>query len=104
MKITYVLFFLFVIPQAVSHSFATIIVIRAFAGVFGGVLLNCLACFVADMWLTDAERDLYITLFIFIYVAGVTMGPAFGALVAILNWRWWVSVFRTLSRGFQKVI
>lgn len=76
------------VPQAVAQSFATIIVTRAFAGVFGGVLLNCLACFVADIWLTDAERDLGITLFIFIYISGVTLGPAFGALVAVLDWRW----------------
>ncbi|KAL8953315.1 MAG: hypothetical protein Q9222_000839 [Ikaeria aurantiellina] len=64
------------------------VVTRFFAGVFGGVLMNCLACFVADMWLTDAERDLYISLFIAVYLAGVTVGPAFGAIVAFLEWRW----------------
>ena len=88
LQITYALFFLFVIPQAVARSFATVIVTRVFTGVFGGVLMNCLACFVADMWLTDVERDLYITLFILIYVAGVTIGPTFGAIVAVLEWRW----------------
>ena len=87
-KVTYALFFLFVIPQAVAHSFATTIVTRALAGLFGGVLLNCLACFVADMWLTEADRDLGITMFILIYISGVTMGPAFGAIAAVLDWRW----------------
>ncbi|KAL8712569.1 MAG: hypothetical protein Q9220_003100 [cf. Caloplaca sp. 1 TL-2023] len=86
--ITYALFLLFVVPQAVAQSFATVVVTRVFAGVFGGVLMNCLACFVADTWLDDAERDLYITLFILVYLAGVTVGPAFGALVAVLQWRW----------------
>ena len=55
---------------------------------FGGILLNCLACFVADIWLTDRERDLHITLFILVYLSGVTIGPAFGAIVAVLSWRW----------------
>ena len=50
--------------------------------------MNCLACFVADTWLTDTDRDLYISLFILIYLSGVTMGPAFGAIDAVLNWRW----------------
>ena len=64
------------------------VVSRVFAGVFGGVLMECVACFVADMWLTDTERDLPMTIFMFIYIAGVTMGPAFGALIAVLQWRW----------------
>ena len=73
-----------------ARSFVTLIVTRTFAGVFGGTLLNCLACFVADMWLTDAERDFWLTLFVLIYVGGVTLGPTFGALVAVLEWRWYV--------------
>ena len=64
------------------------VVTRAFAGFFGGVLMECLACFIADMWLTDTERDLPMTVFMCFYVAGVTAGPAFGALVSVLEWRW----------------
>ncbi|KAI4170326.1 MAG: hypothetical protein LQ343_005079 [Gyalolechia ehrenbergii] len=77
-----------VIPQAVAQNFATLLVSRAFAGTFGGILQNTMEQFSADLWLTEKQRDLPVTLYTYVYVAGVTLGPAFGAIVSELSWRW----------------
>ncbi|KAL8937594.1 MAG: hypothetical protein Q9216_004352 [Gyalolechia sp. 2 TL-2023] len=87
-KLLYALFSIMVIPQAVAQNFATLLVSRALAGTFGGILQNTMEQFSADLWLTEQERDLPITLYTYVYVAGVTLGPAFGAIVSRLSWRW----------------
>ena len=89
-QVVYTLFTLFVVPQAVVPNYATLIVIRAIAGALGGILQNAVELFIADTWLTDEERNLPITLFIFVYEAGVTLGPVFGAICSKLCWRWYV--------------
>ena len=76
-----------------APNFATINITRIIAGSLGGILMNSLECFIADTWLTDPERDLPVTLFVFVYVVGITLGPAFGAIAAVLNWRWCVYPF-----------
>ena len=76
-----------IIPQSVTQSFATLLVGRTIAGTFGGMLLNTLEQFAAEFWLTDEQRNLLITLYTYVYVAGVTLGPAFGAIVEKLSWR-----------------
>ena len=78
------------IPQAVAPNFATLIVTRAIAGSFGGILMDSLECFIADTWLTDPERDLPVTIFVCVYLLGICLGPVLGALVAVLYWRWYV--------------
>ena len=77
-----------IIPQAVAPNFVTMLVTRAIAGFFGGIVLNAMEIFIADMWLTDDKRNLPITLFTFLYIAGVTLGPALSAIVKVLSWRW----------------
>ena len=77
-----------VIPQAVATDFATLLVCRAIAGAFGGILQNAMETIIADIWRTDDGRNLPITIYTFSYVAGVTLGPALGALVRHLLWRW----------------
>ena len=72
------------------------LVTRVISGGFGGILMNSLECFIADIWLTDPERDLPVTVFVFVYVAGITLGPTLGAVVAMLSWRWYV-YYLTLS-------
>ncbi|KAL8770086.1 MAG: hypothetical protein Q9209_004124 [Squamulea sp. 1 TL-2023] len=86
--ILYLLFTAFVIPQALAQNFATLLVVRAIAGTFGGVLQNVLEQTAADIWATDKARNLPITLYTFAYVGGVTLGPALGAIVSNISWQW----------------
>lgn len=76
------------IPQALATNFATLLITRTIAGICGGTLQNAMDIFIADIWLTDKQRNLPITLFILVLTAGVTLGPAFGAISGSLSWRW----------------
>ncbi|KAL8710238.1 MAG: hypothetical protein Q9220_005169 [cf. Caloplaca sp. 1 TL-2023] len=38
--------------------------------------------FAADLWLADKDRNLPVTLYTYVYVAGVTLGPALGAVLS----------------------
>ncbi|KAG6993821.1 hypothetical protein G7Y79_00050g085580 [Physcia stellaris] len=86
--LSYLVFTIMVIPQAVAPNFATLLVGRAIAGALGGVLQNAMETFIADIWLTDEERNIPVTLYTLVLTAGVTLGPAFGAIVEVLSWRW----------------
>lgn len=86
--IVYLLFTIFVIPQALAHNFATLLIARTIAGALGGILQNVPEPLITDMWLTDAERNLPVTLYVLALVGGVTLGPPFGAIAGQLNWRW----------------
>ena len=77
-----------VIPQALATNFATLLVVRVIAGILGGTLQNAMDIFVADIWLTDKQRNVPVTLFILVLTAGVSLGPAFGAISSSLSWRW----------------
>ena len=87
-QLSYVAFTIFVIPQAVAPNFATLLVARAIAGGFGGILQNAMDMFIADIWLTDEDRNLPITIYILALISGVTLGPVFGAITHDLSWRW----------------
>ena len=78
-----------VIPQAVAPNFTTLLVSRAIAGALGGVLQNAMETFVADIWLTDEDRNIPVALYTLVLLAGVTLGPALGAIVEVLSWRWY---------------
>lgn len=87
-KILYLVFTAMVIPQALAQNFATLLVVRAIAGLVGGVLQNLLEQVAPDVWATDKQRNLPITLYTFVYISGVTLGPVLGAVVHELSWRW----------------
>lgn len=97
--LSYIAFTILVIPQAVATNFATLLAIRAISGALGGILQNAMEMFVADIWLTEEDRNLPITLYTLVLVAGVTLGPVFGAIVNDLSWRWyvWAQSQRTIS-------
>ena len=77
-----------IVPQAVAQNFGTLLVTRAIAGFFGGIVQNAMEIFIADMWLTDDKRNLPMTLFTFLYISGFTLGSILDAIVKILSWRW----------------
>ncbi|KAL8874723.1 MAG: hypothetical protein Q9198_006829 [Flavoplaca austrocitrina] len=84
----YLSFTTMVIPQALAQNFATLLVVRAIAGFVGGVLQNVLEQVAPEIWTTEKERNLPITIYTFVYVSGVTLGPVLGAIVHDLSWRW----------------
>jgi MFS family permease len=85
----YVLFILFVIPQAVTPNFSTFIVCRFIAGCSGGVLQNVMDGIIADMWDEPPQRSLPVSSYVFALLAGVSIGPVFGALIIQrLEWCW----------------
>ena len=57
-----------IVPQAVAQNFETLLVTRAIAGFFGGIIQNAMEIFIADMWLTDDKRNLPMTLFTFLCI------------------------------------
>lgn len=87
--IYYGLFTISIIPQALAQNFATLIVVRVFAGALGGIVQNSVECTIADTWSDSKEQSLPITLFILVFVGSFTAGPVIGAGIASrLNWRW----------------
>jgi MFS family permease len=87
--ICYGLFTAFVIPQAVTPNFLTLIVCRFFAGCCGGVLQDVMDGIIADIWEGATQRSLPVTIYVFSLLAGVTLGPVIGgAIVSTLYWRW----------------
>lgn len=87
--ITYMIFLIFIIPQAVAENFATFIVCRFFAGCCGAVLQDAMDGIIADIWAKATQRSLPVSCYVFALLAGVSVGPVVGgAIVLRLNWRW----------------
>lgn len=88
-QISYALFVLFVIPQAVARNFATLVVCRFVCGCFGGVIQDVMDGMIADIWPGPVQRSLPVTVYVFSLIAGVSVGPVIGgAIVSTLYWRW----------------
>ena len=73
-QISYALFLLFVLPQALAPNFATLVVVRGFAGAFGGTLQNGAEAIIANLFDDRKERLLAVTLYVLALVGGVTLG------------------------------
>jgi MFS family permease len=87
--VCYVLFTIFVVPQALAPNFATLIVCRFIAGCCGGVLQDVMDGMIADVWAGAEHRSLPVTIYVFSLLAGVTLGPVIGgAIVSTMYWRW----------------
>lgn len=86
---TYVIFICFLIPQAVAQSFAALVVTRFFAGGCAAILANTAAAVAGNVWDTEWSRSIPVSLYIFGYMAGSSMGPVMGAAIFhSLSWRW----------------
>ncbi|CBF90241.1 putative MFS multidrug transporter [Aspergillus nidulans FGSC A4] len=87
--VTYFAFVCFLIPQAVAQNFATLVATRFFAGACVAILANTAAGVIGNVWDTEWSRSIPVSLYIFGYMAGSSMGPVIGAAVLqSLSWRW----------------
>lgn len=86
---TFVVFILFVVPQAVAKNFATEIVCRFIAGGCAVALSNCIASIICDIWEGEEGRAIPMSIWITCYLGGASLGPVFGAsILEFLPWRW----------------
>lgn len=82
------MFTLFVIPQAVAQNYATLIVVRFFAGGFGSVVMNAIENIIADIW-PGVSNCRPAMMYMVVYLTGFTIGPVIGSgILTSLNWRW----------------
>ncbi|KAL7917229.1 MFS general substrate transporter [Trichoderma austrokoningii] len=90
----FILFCIFLIPQALAENFATLVVCRVFAGLFGGTLQNAADGIAANMFPSHSARALPLTVYVISLLLGVTMGPVLGAVGQPLGWRWiiWIQL------------
>lgn len=87
--IIYLLFALFVIPQAVAPNFATLIVTRAISGACGATIAALVDGIAADLWTEEGARGKAVTVYTFALVGGYTVGPVVGGgIIGSLDWRW----------------
>ncbi|EXJ67449.1 uncharacterized protein A1O5_09462 [Cladophialophora psammophila CBS 110553] len=85
----YAVFICFIIPQAVAHNFATLIISRFFSGGCVSVLSNTAAALIGNIWEGDRARTIPLSLFVMLYLAGSSMGPVIaGVIFENLSWRW----------------
>ncbi|KXT10636.1 hypothetical protein AC579_1255 [Pseudocercospora musae] len=86
----YLFFILMLIPQALAHNFATLVVTRFFSGGCVALLANSIASIIPDLWEGPAARSLPVGIYIVLYVVGSTLGPVVFAPVVQydLTWRW----------------
>ena len=87
--LSYMTFFIMVVPQAVAPNFATLVACRFFGGGAAGVLQNGMDGIIADIWPGAVHRSLPVTIYVTGLLIGVTLGPVFGAVIVhCLYWRW----------------
>lgn len=103
-QICYSIFIIFIIPQALANNFSTLIISRIFAGAFGGTVQNAAEGVAANLFKTSQERLTALTVYIFTLLAGVTLGPVLGSVVAVLNWRWYVSQHCLIQLMIQGIL
>lgn len=88
--INYVLFFIFIIPQAVAPNFQTLVITRFFSGGFGELPTSAVASIIPDLWDTPQGRTLPVSLLNLAVMGGLTIAPVLYAPVVgnLGDWRW----------------
>jgi len=86
---SYILFIIWLFPQAFAQNFATMIVVRFFGGGASSIVINCVGGTITDIWETDEERSVPMSLYGMTSVVGIALGPFIGgAIQRNLDWRW----------------
>ncbi|CAI6336467.1 unnamed protein product [Periconia digitata] len=91
----YICLIVFLIPQALAHNFATLVVTRIITGGCSGVLANITSGIVSDIWENGRVKSFNTSLYICGLLAGLSMGPVIGsAIVKFISWRWifWIHI------------
>lgn len=87
----YAVLIIFIIPQAIAHNFATLIVVRIITGSCTATLANITSGIVSDIWYAGLTKSFFTSMYIFALLSGLSMGPVFGSLVVqYTTWRWYV--------------
>ena len=97
----YGLFVCFVIPQALTDSYAVFCGVRFLAGCCAGVLQTCMDGVIADVWRYSIRMSRPVSCYVGALLAGVSSGPVFGGVVSYswgLGWRW-VVYFQLIIYG-----
>ncbi|KAJ5355333.1 uncharacterized protein N7496_012545 [Penicillium cataractarum] len=86
---TYLILICSLIPQAVAQNFATLVVTRFFSGGCVAILANTAAGVMGNLWNTEWDRSVPVSLYIIGYMTGSSIGPVIGAAIyQALGWRW----------------
>ena len=86
---TYTIFICFIIPQALAPNFATLVVTRFFSGGCVSTLANTSAGVIGNIWESDRDRSIPMSIFVWAYLAASSTGPVIGApIYQYLSWRW----------------
>ncbi|CAK3796080.1 related to synaptic vesicle transporter SVOP and related transporters (major facilitator superfamily) [Lecanosticta acicola] len=87
---SYAFMWFMIIPQALAPNYATLIITRFFTGGAVAAVANSVSAMIADLWDTEKDRTLPVSIYILFYVWGDSAGPAVFAAVTeyIGNWRW----------------
>lgn len=86
---TYLVFLIFLVPQAVAQNFATLVISRFFSGGCVSVLANTSAGVIGNIWEGDRGRTIPTSIYITAYLTGSSTGPVIGGVILQnLSWRW----------------
>ena len=86
---TYIVFLIFLVPQALAQNFATLVVSRFVSGGCVSVLANTSAGVIGNIWEGEKGRTIPTSLYITAYLTGSSSGPIIGAVILQnLSWRW----------------
>lgn len=87
---SYIVFLIFLLPSALAQNFATLVITRFFGGGASSVSINIVGGTITDIWKTDKDRSVPMSIFGMTSVVGIALGPFIGsAIQRNMNWRWY---------------
>ncbi|KAH0296332.1 putative multidrug transporter, partial [Aureobasidium melanogenum] len=87
--VSYIIFIIFLFPSAFAQNFATMVVTRFIGGGSSSVSINLVGGSISDLYRTEKERSIPMSIFGWTSVVGIALGPFIGgAIQRNLNWRW----------------
>lgn len=86
---TYFCFMCLLIPISLAQNFATLIVVRFFAGGCVPLMSDVVASITSNVFHGDEARSVPISLYVMVYLGATSLGPVIGAsILQSLDWRW----------------